>query len=155
MSHHNGILTEFHELRQHFFYSLFLHNHGIVDTGQLFDFKRNRHSGIDKSRKTVCDHMIFYFYGSDFYDLVALGIKTGCLNIKNNICIRKALSLSIFHEGFQIIHQICLYAVDYLKITVFWHRMICIRKRLHISMIGNCNRLMPPFYGAFNNILHI
>ena len=33
--------------------------------------------------------------------------------------------------------------------------MVSIRERLYISMVRNCNCLMSPFHGAFDNILDI
>ena len=59
----------------------------------------------------------------------------------------------MFYNILQIINQISLTPVQYLKLSVCF--MICHRKSSNISMIRNCDGSVPPLHGTLNNILHI
>ena len=66
---HNRALAEFKEFRKHFLDSRGIHDHTVIDTGQLFNTKRNRYLWIYKCGKTVCNLSVFYQYGTNLYDL--------------------------------------------------------------------------------------
>ena len=79
---HHRTLTEFQELRKDRLDIRCIHDHRIIDAGQLLDPVRDRYLRIDKSGKTVCDHTLFDTYRTDLNDLTGQRGKSCRLDIK-------------------------------------------------------------------------
>ena len=84
VSHHDGAFGKVCKTRQNLFNRCRIHDHGIRDTRQFGDFKRNRHFRIYKFGKTLYNFAVFNADRTDFNDAVFCRRKTCCLQIKNN-----------------------------------------------------------------------
>ena len=171
--HHDRTFGKFQKFWQNFFNGLCIHNHAVVDAGQLFDFKGNRHLGIDKDGKTIHDGTLFHSNRTNLDDPVSHRAETGGLDIKHYIGIIQTLPPASGNHTFHIIHQIGFHTINDLKRRIYLLHlilcrfrvvflvlfsviaddivigMICFRKRLYHSMICDCDRRMSPFVGAF------
>ena len=170
--HQNGSLTELQKFRQDRLDHRSVHHHFIVDAGQLLDFKRNRHIGIDKGGIAVCDRSVFHPYCSDLDNPVFHRRKSRRLDIKNHKAPVQILPLAVFDDLPQIIDQISLHSVNDLKeiigIRILFPRflafcllglpkilpyMIGIRESLCHAMICDRNGRMAPFISSLYDIL--
>ena len=172
MRYQYSILAEIQELWQYHLNGRGIHNHGIIDAGQLFYFKGDRYSRVHKNGKPVCDLSLPDLNRTDLYDLIIHRRKSRCLDIKyDKICIQ-ILSLISGNDLLEIIYQIGFHSIYDLKeillirtlVTCFdplclfclpqiLPHMIGIRKGLHNPMIRNGNRRVSPFIGSFYDIL--
>ena len=118
--------------------------------GQVHDVIGQRFFRIDEYGKTIDNLAVLYFYRTNLDNLDLLGIQAGGLNIKDHIGIVQGLMLGILNDELGIIDQIAFHAIDYLKITGYG--MSCIREGLNHTMISDCQCLMSPFHGLFNNV---
>ena len=147
MGDKNRTLAEFQELRQHFFNPRCIHDHFIVNTCQLLNSKRNRHTWIDKGGKPVHNLSFHHLDRTDLDNPVFNRRKAGCFDIKYHIGIPQYLTLISGYDFLQIIHQIRFTSINYFKeiisvrifvscsLTLFFLRfpeviqqMVCIRK---------------------------
>ena len=65
------------------------------------------------------------------------------------------MAFGVFHHGFQIVHQIRFHAVNHFKVAVFGDGVVGVRERLHVAVIGNGNRFMPPFHRTLYDVFYI
>ena len=61
-----------------------IHNHAVINTGQLLNSKWNWNLRINKCGKTICDLSIFHQYSTNFNDLTGKGGKSCGLNVENH-----------------------------------------------------------------------
>ena len=116
MGHHDSSCTKFKELRKYCLNIRCIHNHGIINTCQLFNSVWNRYLWIHKRRKTVCDHTIFDSHSTNLYNLTCKRRKSCCLNIKYNKFTINRLSLTVGNNAFHIINKICFHTIQDFKI---------------------------------------
>ena len=171
--HHDRTLGKFQEFWQNFFYGLCIHNHAVIDTGQLFDFKWNRHLRIDKNGKAIHDGTLFHSNRTNLDDPVSHRTETGGFDIKHHIGIIQTLSPASGNHAFHIIHQIGFHTINYLKRRIhLFHLILCrfrviflvlfsviadnivigmisFREGLYYSMVCDRDGRMAPFVGAF------
>ena len=154
--HHDAPLTKIDELRQNHINRRSILHHAVIDGGQLLNTERNRDLRIHECREFVRNFSMLNLHRTNLDNLVHLRGKSGCLDIKHNVIVIDGLIFAVGDNLLQIIHQICLHTVDDLKIIpAALHSVICIRKCLHIPMVGNRNCLVPPLHRALDDILHI
>ena len=130
-------------------------HHSVVDTRQLLNIKRNRHIWIDKGRKLVRNPSVLHLHRSDLNNLVLLRAESRGFNIKNHICIGKALVSGIFHQLFGVIHQITLHPVEHLKGISLVQGVISIGKCLDAAVVRHRDGGHAPLLGPFDDILHL
>ena len=155
MRHHDRSLTKLHKLRKDFFDHRSIHDHLVINACKRLDLKWDRHLRIYECTEPVHNFHAPDFYGADFNDLIFIRTESCCFQIKYHICVIQGLSGRIVHQSLQIIYQISLHSVDHFKIRIGYFRMICLRERLHSSVIGNRYSLVSPGICPRNNILHI
>ena len=169
--HHHRSFTKSKKLRQHLLNLRRFHHHGVIYACKLFNFKGNRHLGIDKSGISVQNLSVPHLYRPNFNDTVMNRRKTRGFYVKYHIGLIQILPFVSGHNLLQIVHDIRFHAVDYLKEILLVRffplllsfclfflpqvlpDMICIRKSLYHAVIRNGNRRMPPLVGALDNVL--
>ena len=160
MSHQYRISHKFQKLWQDLFNHRRIHHHVIIDAGQFFNSKRNRHLWIDKGRKTVCDFSVFHFNRADLDDPVIHRTKAGSLQVKHHKAALQILPLRVYNNILGIIHQISFHSINHLKWIVnqfqffLGHiRMFCLifipvcPVNILDKMIGIRERLQRPVIG--------
>ena len=165
MCNHNSILAEFKKLRQNLLYLRCIHNHLVINVRKCLNSEWNRNLRINKCRESVYYLTIAHLDCTYLYNSVNFRRKSRCLKVEHNICIVKALSSRIRYYLLGIINKISLDSVYYLKIKLLTllgirafevaHRMECICKCLHNTVVSNCNCLMSPSDCLFDNIRYI
>ena len=160
-----GIVSDYHcvsaplqKFRQHHFYGIRIHDHGIVDGGELCDAERNRYTGIYENIHTVHDFVVMKLYGTDFYNMVGLGTETGGLDIENHGIMEKLLAFIIDNYGLLIIHQVSFASVNYLEIFVtayLFQINACIREGLDHTMICDGHGIHTEGNGGVDIIAYI
>ena len=95
VGNHYRTLAEFQESGQNLLDGRGVHYHTVINTGQLFNPKRNGNPGIYKSRKTLCDLAILYKHCSNFNDMTGQRGKACGFNIKYHKFPIQALSFTI------------------------------------------------------------
>ena len=157
---HHRTLTEFQELRKDRLDIRCIHDHRIIDAGQLLDPVRDRYLRIDKSGKTVCDHTLFDTYRTDLNDLTGQRGKSCRLDIKYDKFAVHRLSLAVGNDPLEVIYEIRFHTVEYLEIRVLRHTaapcikaMVCLRECLYNTMVCDRDRLVSPFIRTLNEIL--
>ena len=85
MGNQGTVFAEFQKLRKNHFNPRRGKHHIVVDSGQLLDFKGNRHIWIDKGTEFVCNLSVDNLDSADFNNLVFFRAEAGSLNIKDHI----------------------------------------------------------------------
>ena len=160
-----GIVSDYHcisaplkKLRQHYFYRIGIHDHGIVDGGELCDTERNRHTGIYENVHAVNDLVVVKLYRTDLDNVVGLGTETGGLDIENHSVMEKLLAFIIDNYGLLIIHQVSFASVNYLEIFVtayLFQINACIREGLDHTMICDGHGIHTEGNGGVDIIAYI
>ena len=83
MCDQNTVSDKLQKLRKHYFNAVCIHNHRVVNRGELGNAIGNRNTRIHKEIHAVHDFSVFQFYRTDFDDMVFLRIKAGRLQVKN------------------------------------------------------------------------
>ena len=155
MGYHSRPFAEFQELRQNLLNSGCVHDHAVIDAGQLFNSKWNGHLGVDKGGKTVCDLAIFHQNRADLNDLAGQRGKSGGLNIKDNKSAVQRLALGIGYHTFQIIYKVRLHTIKHLEFGVLRHTaapgikaVVCLRECLYHTVVCDGNGRMSPLIGT-------
>ena len=155
MCHHNSILAEFHKLRQNLMNHRRIQYHIVRDMSQLLNLIWNWYFWIDKSRKTFCNGTIYHFYSTNLNNFIFGCTESCCFQIKYNKTICKGLPHRVFYQPFQIVHQIGFHTINDFKIIILSNCVVCIRKSLYISVIGDSKCFVSPFHGTFDDIFDI
>ena len=100
MGHHDGVLTECHEFRQHLVDGGRIQHHVVVDAGQMLDLKGNGHLGVDEGAELLRDDAAHHLHGADLDDLVFQIGKTGRLDIEHHIGVVQLLAFGVLHDLF-------------------------------------------------------
>ena len=124
-------------------------HHIVGDAGQFGDFRRNRHTGIDKSIETFSDLTVFQPYRTDFGDAVILGVESGGFQVKHDefIVIKGCGSIPLDRAN-AVVDVIRLHAIDDLDVHALFSRgrrgVHRLRERLRHTVVGDGDGLMPP-----------
>ena len=158
MRYKNAVPDKFKELWKYHINSRRTHDHLIGDACQVRDLKRDRPPRIYKSTEPVHDPAVYDFYSADLYDPVADRTKSGCLNVKDNVCIIQCLIPGIHCNICQVIHYISFYPIEYFERIVLIESlniMVRVRECLCHTVIRDSDRGMAPVMGALYDILHL
>ncbi len=148
------------ELREspHRVFQIRRRNHHIVGDPHLrLDGERDRPPGIDQRGKLFRQPSAFDLLCSNLDDIVRKRTLTGRHDIEHDT---GTVDSSLDGAADQILHvvdQIALHAVDHLEIRVFRNTalpseaLLCLRKRLHDTMVGDGDRFHAEPVGLFDD----
>ena len=154
VGHHDRTLAEIQEFRQDFLDGGLVHDHLIVDAGQLLNLEGNRGLGIHEYTEFVRDLTLFHPHGSDLNDPVIFRGKAGGLNVEDHIGVVQALSGRVGDDILQVVDQIALHAVNDLEIIALFQAVAGCRVSLYHAVIRHRNSLMSPGFRPLDDVLH-
>ena len=146
------------EFREHHLDWIGAHDHGIVDGGELGDTERNGHLRINENVHAIHYFVVSELYGTDLYDVVGFRTEACGLDIENNGLCVEILTLFVLNNGFLIINEISLTAVDKLKILVMsdlFKMEVGIREGLDHAVICDGHGLHTEGNGCVYVIRHV
>ena len=130
-------------------------HHGVVDAGQLLNVKWDRHVRVHKGGKFIRDLPVRHLHRPDFNDPVLFWAEARGLDVKNHICIGKALVPGILHQLLGVVHQIPLHAVDDLEGISLVQGVVGVREGLYTAVVRHRDGGHSPFLGPLDDILHL
>ena len=101
------------------------------------------------------DYAFNHIYSTNLNNFIFGCTESCCFQIKYNKTICKGLPHRVFYQPFQIVHQIGFHTINDFKIIILSNCVICIRKSLYISVIGDSKCFVSPFHGTFDDIFDI
>ena len=172
MCNKDTVPTELEKSRQNLLDQRRIHHHVVPDARKLLYLKRNRYLRIDKGGKSVHDLTAADLHRSNLDNAVIHRGEARCLNIKDDKIILQRLPSVAGDDLLQVVHQIRLDAVQYLKeillvrvriarlraLSLFLlpevvPYMVRVGKALDNTVVCDGNRPVPPFVSALYNVL--
>ena len=100
MRNQAAAFAKFQKFRQNLFNRSCICNHRIINTCQFGNPQRNRSLWIDEHTIMVCYFPITYLHRTNFDNRIVQWTKTGSLQVKYYIIIKKRLSFIVRNKLF-------------------------------------------------------
>ena len=148
MRDENSLARKRDELFERFLFRWGVLYHLIGYACKLRDVGGDRALRIYKCLEAVDYLHVIELDRADFGYSVEVAAESGGLNIEyDHVAVYRAF-VAAGNQGIRIVDKIRFHAVDYLEfaavLAYFLDGVHCLRKRLNVTVIRNCDSLMPP-----------
>ena len=149
---------KFQKRRQGFLQRGSVGQHGVGDTGQADDLRRQTAVGIDKGLEGIRDLSVFQHHRADLRNGLGSDLQAGGLNVEtDDLTVERLILIAVYGDAvIQVIDKIALHAVEDLDLACV---VPGVREGLHHAVIGDgdggvtpCDRLLDDAGGVGQGI---